>query len=192
MEKLKQMKDKLIEAVEKQINECLSETSTEELGDAIDMIKDLDEAIYYCTASQAMEDTHKREMWDYYSGIEKQPKQLAYPSYDGMYYSDGGRSGGQSGKGSYTGGTAYFHEPIDRYGRGMVDKYTGWEGRSEGRRKMYMEGKQMHHDKTKQMQELDAYVRELGQDLTDMIEDASPEEKQLLQQKLSALASKIK
>ena len=52
-EKLKWMKDSLICVVENQL--CnLNEVDTEELGDAIDMIKDLEEAIYYCTVTEAM------------------------------------------------------------------------------------------------------------------------------------------
>jgi hypothetical protein len=42
------------------------------------------------------------------------------------------------------------------------------------------------------MQELEAYMNELAQDMTEMINDASPEEKQLLQNKLMTLTSKIK
>jgi hypothetical protein len=32
----------------------LGEVDTKELGEAIDMIKDLEEAIYYCTVTEAM------------------------------------------------------------------------------------------------------------------------------------------
>lgn len=42
------------------------------------------------------------------------------------------------------------------------------------------------------MKELDKYIQELGHDITEMIQDASPEEKQMLQQKISALATKMK
>jgi hypothetical protein len=48
------------------------------------------------------------------------------------------------------------------------------------------------NDKTHQMKELETYMNELSQDLVDMIQDASPEEKQLLQQKIGMLATKIK
>ena len=41
------------------------------------------------------------------------------------------------------------------------------------------------------IQELEDYVRELGEDVTEMIQDASPEEKQILAQKLSTLADKV-
>lgn len=39
----------------------LKETDTEELGQAVDMIKDLEEAIYYCTITKAMEKSEKEE-----------------------------------------------------------------------------------------------------------------------------------
>ena len=58
-------------------------------------------------------------------------------------------------------------------------------------RRRYMDGKKQN-DKQMQMKELEQYTQELASDLTDMIKDASPEEKQLLQQKISLLASKIK
>jgi hypothetical protein len=63
--------------------------------------------------------------------------------------------------------------------------------RSSMSRKRYMDGK-MFNDKNLQMKELEQYTQELASDLTEMIKDASPEEKQLLQQKINMLASKIK
>lgn len=47
-------------------------------------------------------------------------------------------------------------------------------------RKMYMEHKDLHHDKSIKIQELDKYMHELTDDIMEMIEDSSPEEKQLL------------
>jgi hypothetical protein len=41
------------------------------------------------------------------------------------------------------------------------------------------------------MRELEKYMQELGADITEMIEGASVEEKQILQKKISALATKI-
>ena len=52
-ERLREVKEILLCAVEEQV-ECLSEVNTKELGEAIDMIKDLEEAIYYCTVTEAM------------------------------------------------------------------------------------------------------------------------------------------
>jgi hypothetical protein len=42
------------------------------------------------------------------------------------------------------------------------------------------------------MQELEDYVHELTNDIMEMIEDATPEEKQLLRQKITTLSTKIK
>jgi signal transduction histidine kinase len=60
MDRLKHMKHKLIEVAEIEINENLENVDTKELGEVIDMIKDLAEAIYYCTVTEAME---TKEHW---------------------------------------------------------------------------------------------------------------------------------
>ena len=41
------------------------------------------------------------------------------------------------------------------------------------------------------MKELEKYVQELAQDMVEMVEDASPEERQYLSKKISALSTKI-
>ena len=42
------------------------------------------------------------------------------------------------------------------------------------------------------MMELEKYMQELSKDLTEMIEGSSPEEKQMLHQKIAELANKLK
>ena len=54
-----------------------------------------------------------------------------------------------------------------------------------------MEAKHTGRDKAAQLRELEKYMQELSQDITEMIADASPEEKQYLEKKITALASKI-
>ena len=49
----------------------------------------------------------------------------------------------------------------------------------------------MNKDKATQLRELEIYMQELSQDVVDMIADASPEEKQYLEKKITALASKV-
>ena len=63
MKQLKQMKETLIGAVQGQLSN-LSQANTEELGCAIDMIKDLSEAIYYCEIVESMKEAaeEKEEM----------------------------------------------------------------------------------------------------------------------------------
>ena len=45
---------------------------------------------------------------------------------------------------------------------------------------MYMESKELHQDKAKQLKDLETYMNELTNDMTEMIKGTSPEEKQLL------------
>jgi predicted TIM-barrel fold metal-dependent hydrolase len=92
--------------------------------------------------------------------------------YDsGAYYMDGGRTNGMH--------------------NGDSDQYDDKGGRSPMSRRMYMEAKSNGRDKASQLRELEKYMQELSQDITEMIADASPEEKQYLEKKITALASKI-
>ena len=50
---LKTMKEQLVACVQGQLGD-VSKVDTHELGEAIDMIKDLSEAIYYCTITDSM------------------------------------------------------------------------------------------------------------------------------------------
>ena len=56
---------------------------------------------------------------------------------------------------------------------------------AEFRRRFYMEAKkENHHGTPAKMKELEEYLKELSEDITEMI-GASPEEKTILQQKIS-------
>lgn len=63
-------------------------------------------------------------------------------------------------------------------------------------RRSYMETKETHsgnsaEEKQHKMKELEKYMSELGTDITEMISDASNEEKTLLKNKLQVLAQKV-
>ena len=215
MEKLKQMKECLTDIVEGQVYGNIEKVNAEELGEVVDMIKDLAETIYYCTITEAMEGKdygHSGYDKMYYTPYSDSPTEYYDPRYRERYpapmyaQNTGGRGGygsSNSGNGGRGGGMrgysegnyAMYHEPtypMDMghvYRDGMMKDYR--EGKSGMRRKMYMESKNSH-DKTKQMQELEAYMQELASDMTEMIQDASPEEKQLLQNKIQMLAQKVK
>ena len=113
--------------------------------------------------------------------------------YDGNNSQDSGRTAGTYAGSGYM--SRYYEDPRDMGGndhRGYtMPVYDPREGRSPSRRKMYMESKEMHQPKEKQMQELESYMTELSGDIVDMIHGASPEERQMLQKKLAALATKI-
>ena len=210
MEKLESMKECLIGMVESQIYGNIDKVDTQELGAAVDMIKDLSEAIYYCTITKAMEEGEEEKESKGKHGMmysrSTPTYHMPYPvemydpryreryNYSPMYAQN---SGGNDGNSSSNGGSMgssnsrAYHEgrmPIE-YPEHM--KRDPKEGRSGERRKMYMESKYMK-DKTHQMQELENYMQELSTDITEMIADASPEEKQMLSQKIGILAAKIK
>lgn len=211
MENLKKMKECLIGVAENQVYGNLDQVNAKELGEVMDMIKDLSEAVYYCTITESMEEAAREEYMPYPMGRpESRYAERAYPS-------NGARAGGSSMPRGGAGGRAsgstrnYMDGMIRRYDDGAMSysmyrepmEYPYYEdmhapmmrdpreGRSGERRKMYMEGKG-YKDKTKQMQELEAYMQELASDMTEMIQDASPEEKQFLQTKIATLASKVK
>lgn len=109
MKRLKSMKDSLIACAQDQMGD-LVHTDTKELGDVIDMIKDLEEAIYYCCLTESMKD-------------EKESKKALHKPYKG--------------------------------------------------------------------EELEEYLKDLSEEITEMVQNASQEEKSMLRQKLSTLVNSL-
>lgn len=198
MDRLKSMKEILIGQVQAQLGN-IHNADCEELGAAIDMIKDLEEAMYYCTITKAMEDkedekhqvvyyTETRRPEPYYRDMDRDSGRMYYSGDGSGSGSTGsnGNSGSSSGSNGGRGGTSWYRE-YDYQGDWRDER----EGRSPMKRKMYMESKQMHKDKTSTMRDLEEYAQELTQDVVEMVKDATPEEKAMLQKKISALATKI-
>ena len=132
MKRLEQMKESLISCVQSQISGNLQQVDAKELGEAIDMIKDLEEAIYYCTITKAMND---EESWEkkghqspmYYQDMGREyypPHQHEQMSNEGhRMYSRGtmymeGNSGGNDARGGGTRG--YRDGMIRRYDDGQM------------------------------------------------------------------------
>lgn len=198
MEQLKNMKQCLVAQAQSQMGN-LQCVDAEELGEVIDMIKDLEEAIYYCTIVEAMEGKNNYEneyapSAYYYTEPKRRMRQM-YPYYedDRMYYTQGGGQGnGGSQNGSNMSSNSSMGGNRSYTERDMPLRFRDErEGRSPIHRKMYMESKQMHQDATTQMRELENYLHELSLDITEMVEDASPEEKKILRKKIETLATKI-
>ena len=147
MKKLCKIKDTLINLVEQQMTnpQCVN---THEMGEVIDMIKDLAETCYYVSIVEAMED--------------KEDHEESNRQTDTMYY-----------------------------GIGAMNDDNKKMGHSPMKRKSYIESKELHMDQARQMRELEDYAQVLTSDLLEMIQDATPEEKQLLQRKIATLATKI-
>lgn len=218
MDKLKNMKESLVMAAQSQISTNLQNVDTEELGAVIDMIKDLSEAVYYCSVVEAMEGEDKKgnkkeEHYHYYTtgNNNRAPYDYDYPrrlyspfnpwDEDLRYYSSGGgRSGGNnsgsnnSGGGNSGGSNGGSNNSSGGRGESAVypmrmPDYR--EGRSGERRRTYMEGKESHLPKEIQIKELENYMKELSSDVTEMIHNSSPEEKEMLKKKMTELVNKI-
>ena len=63
MKQLKSIEQCLASAVQSQL-EDLKKIDTKELGEVIDMIKDLEEAMYYCSITEAMEKSAEGKEWN--------------------------------------------------------------------------------------------------------------------------------
>lgn len=142
----------------------LGDVDAEELGEAIDMLKDLEEAIYYTTITEAMSEGDSKK-----NKSEHHKEEMMYYSTPTMYMDD--RS---------------THD--NNHSTGTHDAR---EGRSSASRKMYMEAKNTSSDKAMQLRELEKYMQELTNDIVEMIQDSSPEEKSYMEKKMTTLAAKI-
>ena len=163
MKRLCEMKNCLISAAQSQMSN-LQNCDAEELGEVIDMIKDIEQAIYYCTITKAMKESNEDSKKMYYKeSICKKKHNVPMDYYD-------------------------RYEDEKEY---PIKIYDSREGKSPERRRMYMESKELHHDQAKKLKELEEYMQELNADILEMIEGASQEEKQLLQKKIALLATKI-
>ena len=180
VERLKSIKETLMCAVEGQIYD-LTNVDAEELGEVVDMIKDIEEAIYYCTVVKAMEgEKHPEEEVMYYTPTKG--------TYSGDWSSGWSGSNGRKNKMKHTqnwDGEEYTEREFPDAFRDERD------GKSYKSRRMYMEAKEQKHDKAIQMKELEKYATELTDDILEMIQHTSPEEKQYLSKKMAALANKI-
>lgn len=112
-------------------------------------------------------------------------------SYNRMGYSGSGSSGGSSMSGNSTSNSnmGYSESNGGQYSSRM--QRDSREGRSGQSRRGYMEAKEKGADKQQKMKELEDYMKELSSDVTEMIGDASPEEKAMLKNKMQVLMQKI-
>lgn len=177
-ERIKHMKESLMSCIEGQI--CnIQEVDADELGCAIDMLKDLEEALYFSTITEAMEGKKKSNNeyeFEYNVGKQHENSRMYNDGTSSIMYTSGSHNSSSGGRNNYS-------EPMH-----MRSEY---EGRSPQMRRMYMESKSNHQDKATQLRELEKYMQELSSDITEMISDASSEEKQYLEKKMTTLANKI-
>lgn len=212
------MMEKLTKCAEMELEKGVENVDTKEMGEVVDIIKDLAEAEYYAKISKAMDESEYGEDYDYMGAYDDMRKGYRGQPRDsrGRYMS---RRGGRRGYEE-----PMYHMPLDVYkdysaeelrdmdrnigrmyytdnanGGSMATRMQGGmnggrdnrEGRSGMSRRGYMEAKEMGKDKGEKMKELENYMKELSSDVTEMISDASPEEKSMLKSKMQTLLQKI-
>lgn len=175
-----------------------SKVNTKELGEVIDMLKDLAEvkkdkaeADYYCALVEAMEESEYGVDYDY-NGRLGYSRRMGYDQsmmpqnvnrgneYPNAMYSNGnnmrgyrGQSGNSRSNGNYGGG----NRGNSRYGYSHDS---------------YMEAKEMYQgndpeSKRKRMESLDDYLDDLTDSAKELVMDMTPEEKQNWKMKLSKI-----
>lgn len=185
MHKVKQIKEKLEEVACSVLNTYeLGRIDTKELGEVIDMIKDCTEAMYYHKICEAMEESEEEKKIQ--EKLNKKNYNLEYrdPNYSPYMKGNDGE----------------YHYPIQEryYTPDKMPNMTGRVMNMNNARKNYEHFKQMHKgvdgsfdQQQKEMRELESYMKELAEDLTEMIADATDAEKNMLKQKLASLQQKI-
>ncbi len=178
MEELRDIEKCLISQIQAQCGD-LKKVNAKELGEVVDMVKDLEEAIYYCSITEAMEKSAK----------EKEHNMNV------NYYMEGDMGRGYYDDQARNSGSNKYYVPYMEYAPYMMrdDKWRNehFGDRSGMSRRMYMEGKMYHGDDQQSMKELEHYIKDLGEDLTDMVKESTMEERQVLSSKLQQLATKI-
>lgn len=209
IERIHKMQECLTEKAVSEFEKGIENVDTSEMGEVVDMIKDLAEAEYHSIISKAMKKADE-EGEEYDKELLRSLK-AEYGEESGRRYYDQYRyANGRfapKGKGTYRRGyeePPYYHmypeaehmRDIDRdYGK-MYYTEPMSESNYDRAKRNYTETKEMHkantpEDKEHKMKSLDSYTKELASDITGMVADMSAEEKNLLRTKLSTLVSKI-
>lgn len=212
IERIHKMVECLTEKTLSELDKGIENVNTEEMSEAVDMIKDLCEAEYKAVIVKSMkkadeeEEEYDRELLKALKAEYGEEGGRRY--YDEYRYMRTGRYA-PKGKGTYVGRRGYEEPPyyhmyperdMDReYGRMYYTEPTATHTSESGydrAKRMYTETKEMHkantpEDKEHKMKSLDSYTKELASDITGMVADMSAEEKNLLRTKLSTLVSKI-
>ena len=176
IERMHSMIEKLSESALSEFEKGIGCVDTCEMGAVIDMIKDLAEAEYYATLAKTMQESDTEDvlaMLDRYG--------------DRRYYSQNYRM------------TPEMYRDMDRDTGKMYYADANMpsnESRYDKARRHYTETKELHRgntaeDKEHKMRDLEKLMQELATDITELVADASTEERALLRQKLQVLAQKI-
>ena len=221
IKRMHDMIEKLSECAKSEFDKGIENVNTDEMGKVTDMLKDLAEAMYYRTLTNIMEESDVEDvlgMLDrrFYDDYRYKTTGRYAPKGRGTY---GGRRGYEEPPYMHMMNREDLQDwdsmserermrDLDRASRGRM-YYTetepmhkdgsmrdSREGRAGMMRKGYMETKEMHkgttpQDKEANMHSLESYLKELSEDLTGLLADMTPEERQMAKTKITTLAAKM-
>ena len=216
IERMHKMIECLTEKALAELDKGIENVDTKEMGEVADMIKDLNEAEYRAVIVKSMEEADE-ERKEYDKELlrvlkDEYGEEGGRRYYDHYRYADGRFA--PKGHGTYRRGyeePPYYHMPVNyndmEYMRDM-DKSRGKmyysepiaphvsESNYDRAKRHYTETKEMHkgastEDKEHKMKALDMYIRELSGDISELLNDMTPDERNLLRTKMSNLASKL-
>lgn len=221
IKRMHDMIEKLSECAKSEFDKGIESVNTDEMGKVTDMLKDLAEAMYYRTLTNIMEEYDiedvqgmlDRRFYDDYRykttgryapkgkgsyvgrrGYEEPPymhmmNMEDLQDWDSMSERERMRDLDRASR-----GRMYYTEtePMHKDG-GMRDSR---EGKAGMMRKGYMETKEMHkgttpQDKEANMHSLESYLKELSEDLTELLPYMIPEERQMAKTRITTLAAKM-
>lgn len=116
-------------------------------------------------------------------------------SYGRMGYAGGGSTSGMGGGSSMGGSQSSGSMGSSGGSRGYSEGGRGQASRSENARRGYEESKMMQdgspESKKKAMESLESYLKELSEDMTDLVSKMDANEKSMVKNKLQVLAQKV-
>jgi hypothetical protein len=221
IKRMHDMIEKLSECAKSEFDKGIESVNTDEMGKVTDMLKDLAEAMYYRTLTNIMEEYDiedvqgmlDRRFYDDYRykttgryapkgrgsyvgrrGYEEPPYMHMMNREDLQDWNSMSERERMRDLDRASRGRMYYTEtePMRKDG-GMRDSR---EGKAGMMRKGYMETKEMHkgttpQDKEANMHSLESYLKELSEDLTELLPYMIPEERQMAKTRITTLAAKM-
>lgn len=194
MEELKKMCEKLEGCAMMELAKDKCDVDTHELGEVFDMIKDIKEAIYYGSITEAMEDAEYGGDYDYKGVTPKKAK----------YYTSRRRD--SRGRYMYTEPMMAddMGEDYTKGGDTSMERYYNNGGMPSNRsgnmnHRYYTDSKIMKHwyehkdmgDENMKLEGLEKDLKAISEELTSMVGEMSNAEKQMLRTKMQNIVQKI-
>lgn len=191
---LKKIMEKLESCIVSELERGIDKVDTKELGEAIDMLKDISKAMYNMSVIEAMEEYSEDEEGKMYYGgrgrrRDSRGRYMSRRGYDEMFPMNDDHSWTRDMDREGM-GRMYYTNQTSNMGQSNNSRDSR-EGRSGMSRKGYMESKEMNKSEMETKKELEEYMKELGSDIAEMVSTATPAEKAMLKQKMTEIQSKI-